>query len=219
MTKTSVPCDPTLRRRTPDDDIISVVITDLKSITRTATLDFTLRVGELVFLRIYGGDLGVLRRRKSKHASFRRLAAHPDLPFSAATLWRAVAIFELAQRVPITASQLGVAHLRSVLGLPDDVQARLLSDAIQHEWTKEETERHAAVYRKATPQRGRPPTPPALKMVTAVERLARSISGSLPPPASSEARLELDTIQAARAREAVKRLREICDVVEDALTR
>jgi len=209
--------DPTLRRRSPDDDIVSVVIADIKSITRTATLEFTMRVGEIVYLKIYGGDLGVLRRRKSRHTSFRRLAAHPDLPFSAATLWRAVAIFELAQRVPITASNLGVAHLRPVLGLPDDVQALLLSDAIEHEWTKEETERRAAVYRNGTPRRGRPPTPPALKLVTAVERLARSISGSL--PTSSEGRLELDTIQSARARDAVKRLREICDAVEDALAR
>jgi hypothetical protein len=148
-------------RRGLDGDLVSEVVDDLRNLTRSATLDFTLKVGDIVFRRIYGGDHGVLRRRRSKHTSFRRLAAHPDLPFSAATLWRAVAIFELVQRLPHppTASYLGVAHLRSVLGLPADVQARLLSEAEQNGWTKKEMEGRAAAYRTRTSRRGRPPAP------------------------------------------------------------
>jgi hypothetical protein len=198
-----------------DGDLVAHVVDELKTIARSATLAFTLKVGEIVFLRIYRGDKGLLRRQRGKYASFRRLAAHPGLPFSAATLWRAVAIYELVQRLPerTATTHLGVAHLRSVLGLAPDVQERLLREAEQGRWTKEEIEERAAEWRAAAPRRGRPRSPPALKMFTVAERVARRMSGSL----GHDAVVRLDAAEAARAEGAVRWLRELCDQVEQAL--
>jgi hypothetical protein len=136
-------------KRPIDRGLIEEVVADLCRMSRVSTLDFSVKVGEFVFLKIFAGDMEALRTRGLKDTSFRKLSAHPKLPFSAATLWRAVAIFDLSQRFPglLQMKHLGVAHMRAVLGLPADVQERLLRIAETERWTKDRIEERASFHR------------------------------------------------------------------------
>jgi hypothetical protein len=123
--------------RSVSDDEIKIVVAQIRRITRTANLEFALRVGAVVLHHFFGGDTDAWRARGPKTASFRRLAEHPDLPISAGALCRCVAPYELCERLnaPTRWEHLGVSHLRVVLGLPPPVQERLLAAANENRWT------------------------------------------------------------------------------------
>lgn len=125
------------------DEVIDGVVSTLATLVRGAGIEMALKIGEIVVEGIYGGDLDALRKRGPKDTSLRRLAAHPRLPFAPATLWRSVAVYELVRRMPGLAKtkHLGVAHLRAALGLPQNVQERLLKAAETERWTKGQTGR------------------------------------------------------------------------------
>ena len=118
-------------------EVINIVVAQLKRVTRCATLEFALRVGAIIIHHFYDGDTSAWRSRGAKNASFRRLAQHPELPLSAGSLYRCVALFELCDRLkaPSRWEHLGASHLRLVLGLPPDVQVRVLTEANEHRWT------------------------------------------------------------------------------------
>src|SRR5689334_13682467 len=100
-------------------ETIDSVVRELNDLHQAATLDFALRVGRIVIDRLYGGDVGVWRRQRSTDASFRKLAARSrrGLVLSASTLYRAVALCELCDRIAVSIrGNLGAAHLRAVLG-------------------------------------------------------------------------------------------------------
>lgn len=198
-------------------EIVDEVVQGLCQISRAATMEFALKVGELVFQKIYGGDIEALRRRGPKDQSFRRLASHPSLPFSAATLWRSVAIFDLVQRFPgvVQMRHLGVAHVRAILGLPGDVQERILREAESERWTKERIEERAALHRQRSARRGRPPVPPLLKVLARIDRVATQCS----VPEEALAVRRAGSAQERRALEAIQRLRAFCDAVEESLKR
>jgi hypothetical protein len=197
-------------------DVISNIVSTLANLIRTSKLEFTLKVGAVVVEQIYGGDLDKLRQRGPKDASFRKLAAHPRLPFSAVTLWRSVAIYELIQRLPglAKAKHLGVAHLRAVLGLSPLVQERLLRAAEMERWSKDRLEVRAAKYRKnGEGRQGRPPMIPALRCLRRLDRLT---SGET----SSAAEIDLAELDDARIRDVQKsleRVRAWCSGIERAL--
>jgi hypothetical protein len=56
-------------------------------------------IGDLRLHRFFDGDVARLRARGDEDTSLRRLAEHPDLPFSASTLSRQVSVFEVVQRI------------------------------------------------------------------------------------------------------------------------
>jgi hypothetical protein len=198
------------------DEVIDRIVAELSHFSRAASLAMTLHVGELVFFKVFGGDIGRVRSRGRKDSSFARLARHPKLPFSGTTLWRSVAIYELTLRLPSLAKSkhLGVAHLRAVLDLPGELQEKLLRTAEKEKWPRELVERRARALRvvKAV-KSGRPPTPPAIRCVRLFDKLVQT--GAL---IGTEAIETMDALEAARAKEIVSEVRKWCDAVEVSLS-
>lgn len=124
---------------------IDIVVAQLKRLMRMASLELALRVGAVIIHHFYDGDTDAWRSRGPKTASFRRLARHPELPLSAGSLYRCVALFELCERLnaPSRWERLGASHLRLVIGLPHDVQERLLKTANSERWTVKVLQQHA----------------------------------------------------------------------------
>jgi hypothetical protein len=150
---------------------VDLVIAQLKRLTRTAGLEFALRVGSVIIHQFYCGDTRAWRSRGRKTLSFRRLSAHPELPLSPGMLYRCVAIFELCDRLnaPSRWEHLTTTHLRVVLGLPDSVQERLLATANTSRWTvqvlRREVARTRALRVTSGGRRASPPIELSLKNV------------------------------------------------------
>lgn len=125
------------KARGASEEEISTVVTAIQRVCRNSSLEFALQVGRIIIHHFYGGDTSAWRARGPKTTSFRRLAAHPSLPMSPGALYRCVAIFELCDRLEAVSrfNHLGASHLRSVFGLPSEVQEKLLLLANANRWT------------------------------------------------------------------------------------
>lgn len=112
-------------------------------------------IGEIVIEEVYLGDIRAFRSRGAKDESLRKLAAQPELNMSSATLWRAVGVFLLCQRMPgfRNPKHLGLGHLYVVLGLSERLQEELLRRAEVERWSRAQMEENVAVHR---PERPRP---------------------------------------------------------------
>lgn len=155
------------------DDDLDLVVAQLRRVSRDATLQFSLSVGAIVIHHFYDGDTNAWRQRGAKSVSFRRLSEREDLPFSPSLLYRCVAIFELCARLDAVSrwKHLNATHFRAVLGLPQEAQVRLLSQANQEHWTVAQLEVTAANVRKRESQRvGRRSAPRLVKSVGALAR-------------------------------------------------
>jgi hypothetical protein len=152
---------------------ISIVVAQLKRITRCANLEFALRVGAVIIHHFYGGDTAAWRSRGPKTASFRSLARHPELPLSPGSLYRCVALFELCDRLkaPSRWEHLGASHLRMVLGLPPVAQEKMLSAANENRWSVK-TLGQVILREKAVrvTRGGRRAEPPVAKSLKSVNR-------------------------------------------------
>ena len=108
----------------------------LNKLCKTTTFDFAIAVGALVIHGICGGSLDEWRRRGVKHTSFRKLSSHPNLPMSPGALYRSVAIYELCERLGVKSwKHVSTSHLRLVLPLGPEDQARLLDAAEKDAWS------------------------------------------------------------------------------------
>ncbi|HSC89492.1 MAG TPA: hypothetical protein VLC09_19555 [Polyangiaceae bacterium] len=130
-----------------------------------------LRLGELVYRELYGGGRSL--QQKDRHASLRRIAAHPDVPFKVTTIWRAVSVYEMSLRLPhlLHAPGLGVSHLRAVIGLDPAHQELLLTLATRERWTKRRLEQEAARHRSTDRRKGRRPLPQLIAWTRELERM------------------------------------------------
>jgi hypothetical protein len=152
---------------------VEVVVAHIKRIARTASLEFALSVGALIIHHFYGGDAEAWRSRGPKVASFRRLSQHPQLPMSAGSLYRCVAMFEICDRLnaPSRWQHLRTSHLRLVIGLPHDEQERLLALANSKRWTvkrlQDEVLRHRS---QRTSHGGRRAVPPIKKSLKSFKK-------------------------------------------------
>ncbi len=155
---------------------MDTVVRELNEALRGSTMDLHLRMGQLIIDRLYGGDLSAWRAQGPKEVSFETLAARTghDLLVSASSLYRAVALFELTERLAISKwKSLGVSHLRAVLGLADRDQRPLLAAAEKEKWTVERLEAEVSKLRSAAHRRrGRPPLPAFIKTV---HRIAKAL--------------------------------------------
>jgi hypothetical protein len=157
-----------------EDDELNRVVLQLGRLVRTASLEFSLRVGALVIHHFYSGDTDAWRARGPKITSFRRLAAHPGLPMSPGALYRCVAIFELCDRLsaPTRWRNLGASHLRAVLSVDVATQERLLAAANAERWTvrilQSEVNRNKSA--RLTKKGGRRSQPPVVKMLRSIGR-------------------------------------------------
>ncbi len=152
---------------------VDAMVREIGALVREATVDLSLRVGQLIVDRFFGGD--ALGWREREHRSFRQLAQHPDLPMSASALRRCVGLFELTQRIGDLSryNRLGTSHFRAILGLGPQEQQRLLEAANTEGWTVTALELRAAEVRSANPGRGgRPRVPPLVKLMRRLGPLA-----------------------------------------------
>jgi hypothetical protein len=145
----------------------------LGSVQRGASLGLALDVGRIVVDTLYGGDLSRWRARQRKDNALRSLSRRADLPLSTSTLYRALALYELSQREGTAGlHQLGVSHLRAVLGLPPSSQSALLAAAARERWTVARLEREASEQRSPARARGgRKPIAPYIKSIRRIVQL------------------------------------------------
>lgn len=153
-------------------DPVELAVSEIRHLARKAALDLALEVGEIVFRHVFEADLDLVKDQGVKHASFRRLALHPDLPMSASSLWRSVATFELFQRQPWLreCKHVGATHVQAVLGLPPRDQERLLGRAERERLKATDLREQAAARRKGAG--GRPPKLQILKALDSLRRVA-----------------------------------------------
>jgi len=85
---------------------------------------------------------------------------------SATFLYRAVALYEMAQRLGARKmSNLTATHLRVILGLPAEKQGELIAAAQENRWSSERLEREAVRERVGIGKRtGRPSSPLLVKI-------------------------------------------------------
>ena len=156
------------------DDTIADVVAGIRAAQAKHGFALVREVGELIVAKFYGGDIGVLRDRGPKDASLRKLAEHPDLPMSAASLYTAVATYDVLDRHPGVSSSkhLTPTHVRTVLPLPDKAQQRLLTRAEAKAWTVQQLEAEARKVKVRAPKRrgGRRPLPTFVKTIRALRR-------------------------------------------------
>jgi hypothetical protein len=160
------------------DEVLDEVAAGIRHLQYEATLGFALRVGKLIVAKLYHGRLDEWRARAARDASFGRLAERLAGQVSAPVLYRCMAVYELAKRLGAGVStwrNLGVSHVRAVLGLPQDEQERILAAAEQEAWTVDRIEEEAAGVRARLDngvRRGRPPLPQCVKSIHQLRRFA-----------------------------------------------
>lgn len=177
----------------------------IRPLAQGSSLSQVLQLGELIFREVYESRPALLHKG-ARQASLRRLAAHPDVPCQVTTLWRAVSVYEMSLRLPqvFDLKDIGVSHLRAVIGLPGHVQEHLLITAAQERWPKRRLEREATLHRQGK-RRGRQPLPKLLRWARELERLVER-SKSLGP--------EDFTLRSAAALEARNALARCCQRCE-----
>lgn len=152
------------------------VVRELQELARQGALDMAFRIGNLIVDRFYGGDLNLWRRRGRKSVSLRALTRHPELPFSAAAIYRAVAIYELVERVGGVSAwkHLGPGHFRAVLALPEREQVRCLSVAEERALTVGQLEAQILTLKHWSSRGGRPRLPRYVKTLRKLRKLGEA---------------------------------------------
>jgi hypothetical protein len=200
--------------------LVDDVVLRLNDICKTATLDFAMSVGRLIIDSIYGGDLARWRSRGVKVASFRALANHPDLPMSAASLYRSVAIFELCERLGIRDwKHVSTSHMRLVLPLSIDDQGRLLRAAEEYRWPVRRLEEEIASVERPPARAGRGGRPKRTRLKSTLRRLEQCVdlsgkfSGTDDPSSDPSPQSALEIVQL------MARLKHACSVLERSVSR
>ena len=194
------------------DARVNHTVLRLNALCKKATFDFTIAVGRIIVNDFYGGDTLALRSRGPKAFSFRKLASHPDLPMSPASLYRSVAIYSLCERLGVLQwKHVSTSHLRLVLPLPPEEQARLLECTEAQAWSVQRLRQEIVSPTRnsdaATPRNAR------VKLHNTIRRLADSLDefvGLTSTPAFDEASPE--SVNAILV--TTRRLRESCISLE-----
>jgi hypothetical protein len=207
--------------KSPDRERLDELAARLAEQGKDTTVEQALEVGRMVLDALYGGDLSAWRSRATKAHSLRALARRDDLSVSSSGLYRAVALYELAQNLGGFErwSTLGISHLRLVLGLPIPEQRRLLDAAVRHGWTVTELEREAVAVRKREPEQlGRGGRPRLPRFVKSVNRLRKAAEGA-ELFADVEAAAEMSPERLAEIRDQLATIRVRCEALDQALER
>ncbi len=206
--------DPAAVPRDPDpdaltDDEIEEIVAALHRMKRDNRMLVAVDAGRLVVERVFRGRT-MDTASGLAHVGFRKLAAHPGLPFGRTTLWRYVRVYELVQRLPwvVTRPELTVTHLAVVLGLDAEEQGPWLRYAADRGWSA--TQLRA----RMKPRTGPKPRRVAAQSITmAVRRLDR-MQQAMSRLRSTE---HLDPYDRHRAMEVVQQTRAFCDALEQRL--
>ncbi len=196
--------------------LVNRVVVQLNAICKTATFDFAMSVGHLIISSFYSDDLNAWRSRGAKNTSFRKLARHPNLPMSPTALYRSVAMYELCGRLGITQwKHVSTSHIRLVLPLANDDQARLLQSVEVNAWPVRRLQEEIG---KLTPRHtittSRPPPRADSRLKETIRSLEHCIDASNEFVGAED--ITADPAQAARiVGELIPRLRQACTRLED----
>ncbi|NMC72739.1 MAG: hypothetical protein GYA57_22170 [Myxococcales bacterium] len=159
-------------------DLIDAAVREINRLYVGKGIEAARAVGEYVLRTFFGGRVEHFRRRGRKHVSFRKLAERPDLRVSHATLWKCTALVEQFRELPPEVTNaLPVTHHVLLLPVHDDkCKLALARKAVREGLSK--TALAAEVRRLGRPsptarRRGRPPSPPVVRLLSAFARLAR----------------------------------------------
>ena len=161
------------------DEVVQATIDELKRVARDGVLGTAIDMGRVVVERIFGDDIDAWRARGETDQSFRKLADALDadddvvLRISRSTVSRAVGVYELEQRLGVSAlKRVTATHCYAVLGLPDKKQESLLKQAADKGLSTRELEAKAkAARKKKGDKRGRPPLPRFEKSLNRIAKL------------------------------------------------
>ncbi len=196
--------------------IVLRVVGELNALSKSATLEFALAVGELVVRRLYGGDVARFRSRKAKDdRSLRRVAMHPDLAMSASMLYGCVATHEICERLGIRGwRHVSTSHIRLVLPLAHESQAVLLRDAESNRWPVKRLEEEVEALSERRERRGgRVRRSPLARALCALDRNVHALTATLARGDNLSAR------ETAEALETLQGLVEACRMCEQRLQR
>ncbi|MET0591352.1 MAG: hypothetical protein ABW133_01550 [Polyangiaceae bacterium] len=196
-------------RALPEADI-GLLVGELRELYYVKGIELMLRIGELILNRLYGGDISHWKSKSRKDFSFRKLQQHPDLPFKASMLSRAVSIYVLSRRRAdlLALQNVSQTHLQEVLNLDPDLQDELISRVEKEKWS---VQRLRAVVIDTLPtttkRAGRPRSPAFSKQL---RNLRSIVEGRL---------LVMDTanvaaLQFQEAQELLETARRLCQQAE-----
>jgi hypothetical protein len=113
------------------------LVSQLSRLYQGTGIRLSVEIGRLIIETLYGGDHEKWRSHGRKDVSFRKLEKHPQLPFRASTLSRAVSIYMISlRRADLLAFQhLSSSHLHELGGLSADIQDKLLERAESEQWS------------------------------------------------------------------------------------
>lgn len=122
--------------------LVEKAVRDLNAIYREKALETACLLGEYVISHFFGGDFQAIGKRGCESASFRALANHPDLRFSASYLWTAVAVVKQLHELPEELGRrLPLSHHRLLLPVKDAARKlELAQRAVNGNLSKRELE-------------------------------------------------------------------------------
>jgi hypothetical protein len=189
---------------------VAALVRDLRKLYFVKGIELMLRVGELILERLYEGDVTKWKSRCRKDFSFRKLQQHPDLPFKASMLSRAVSMYVLSRRRAdlLALQNVSQTHLQEVLNLDPVLQDTLLSRVEQEKWSVQRLRAEVVQTLPAITKRaGRPRSPAFTKHL---RHLKNIVEGRL---------LVIDTasvsvLQTREAHELLDTARRLCQQAE-----
>jgi hypothetical protein len=189
---------------------VSALVRDLRNLYYVKGIELMLRVGELILERLYEGDVTKWKSRCRKDFSFRKLQQHPDLPFKASMLSRAVSMYVLSRRRAdlLALQNVSQTHLQEVLNLDPALQDILLSRVEQEKWSVQRLRAEVVqTLPTVTKRAGRPRAPAFTKHL---RHLKNIVEGRL---------LVIDTasvsvLQTREAQELLDTARRLCQQAE-----
>lgn len=158
------------------------LILELSRVWNRSAVSTLIAVGEVLIRRCYEGDVEKWRSRGA-NAWLRQLETHERLPFGRKTIYQAVHFYDLSLRLTDRQclSDLGVGHVRAVLGLKAEDQEHLLSEARAQSWPIARLTQEVSNKRHVGRKSGRPPMPHHMRFekqirqhVEALEALVRN---------------------------------------------
>jgi hypothetical protein len=189
---------------------IGALVHDLRELYYATGIELMLRIGELILERLYSGDVARWQSRSRKDLSFRKLQSHPELPFKASMLSRAVSMYVLSRRRAdlLQLQNVSQTHLQEILNLEPELQDRLIACVETERWSVQRLRAEVAEsLPNVTKRAGRPRAPAFSKQL---RHLRSIVEGRL---------LVMDTgavtaLQFPEARELLDTARRLCQQAE-----
>lgn len=169
-----------------DASLIDTVAAAIRQAYDRGGLATMLKVGEIVLVHLFDGNVANFRSGEKKHASYRAVARRDDIGISASNLWYAVALHDNVRVLGSLTDKLSPSHHRLLVHIEDEAQRTDLAyRAFEEGLSVRELEslvKAATARDPEQPRLGRPPLPAAVKHFGEVERAVTKL-GTLPEQA------------------------------------